>query len=206
MNSIVQEASSIAKAVQQAWEKAGKPQRFSIRVFEESEKNFFGITTKPAKIALLFEKKDIQQPAKVEQKKPVEKPREDKQAYQHQPKQEPQKNQEKWSPKPQVQPEKKEQSTPPEIEKKSKILWTDEMVAMARNWMKDLLVKQNKQMPFTTDVKRYHMKFVFAKPIFEDENKQKNLFRNAAFLIMQSIRNRFKKQFRYHKVIITSGK
>lgn len=54
MKSIVQEASSIKKAVEQAWESAGKPKQFSVKILELPQKNFFGFTTRSAKIALLF--------------------------------------------------------------------------------------------------------------------------------------------------------
>lgn len=54
MKSIVEEASSIAKAVEKGWIRAGKPREFSVKIFEEPEKNFFGLTTKPAKIAIVF--------------------------------------------------------------------------------------------------------------------------------------------------------
>jgi hypothetical protein len=57
MKSIIHEASSIAKAVEQGWIKAGKPQEFSVKVFEDAERNFFGFTTKKAKVAIFF--KDI---------------------------------------------------------------------------------------------------------------------------------------------------
>ena len=57
MKSIIHEASSIAKAVEQGWIKAGKPQEFSVKVFEDAEKNFFGFTTKKAKVAIFF--KDV---------------------------------------------------------------------------------------------------------------------------------------------------
>jgi len=201
MDSIVQEASSIAKAVEAAWEKAGKPQKFSIRVFEDAQKNFFGITIKPAKIAILFEKRDIlkkalkqkdRQPSKKEaitivkpEKRPliqrIEKPaaKIEKQ------------------PVPSLQEQQTAQKTP-------RVFWTDEMVTIARNWMKVFLEKQGKQdISFTTEVKRYYLRFNFAKPVDQDQAKQKNLFRNVAYMIMQTVRNRMKKHFRYHKVVIT---
>lgn len=56
MKSVIQEASSIAKAIEQGWLKAGKPKDFSVKVFEEPEKNFFGFTTKPAKIGIFIER------------------------------------------------------------------------------------------------------------------------------------------------------
>lgn len=72
MKSIMEEASTIFKAIEKAWILAEKPQSFSVKVLEEPEKNFFGMTTKSAKIALLFEEstntghhkqKNAQQPA-----------------------------------------------------------------------------------------------------------------------------------------------
>ena len=60
MKSIIQEASSIAKAVELGWIKANKPENFSIKILEEAETNFFGFTKKSAKIAIIF---DEHQPA-----------------------------------------------------------------------------------------------------------------------------------------------
>lgn len=54
MRSIIHEASSIAKAIEQGWIKAGKPQEFSVKVFEEAETNFLGFTTRKAKVGIFF--------------------------------------------------------------------------------------------------------------------------------------------------------
>jgi predicted RNA-binding protein Jag len=54
MKSIIEQASSIMKAIEKAWDQADKPKEFSIKIFEKEEKNFFGMTTKPAKIGIFF--------------------------------------------------------------------------------------------------------------------------------------------------------
>ena len=54
MKSIIEEASSIIKAIEKAWNQADNPKEFSIKIFEKEEKNFFGMTTKPAKIGIFF--------------------------------------------------------------------------------------------------------------------------------------------------------
>jgi hypothetical protein len=59
MKSIVEVASTIVKAIQQAWERAGKPREFTIKILEEPETNFLGLTRKPAKIAFLFSEKAL---------------------------------------------------------------------------------------------------------------------------------------------------
>lgn len=57
MKSIMQEASSIAKAIEQGWEQAGMPTDFSVKILEKPQKNFFGFTTHPAKVALYFDER-----------------------------------------------------------------------------------------------------------------------------------------------------
>src|SRR5579871_434726 len=57
MKSIMEQASSIVKAIEKAWISANKPKEFSVKIFEQEEKNFFGMTTKPAKIGIFFSEK-----------------------------------------------------------------------------------------------------------------------------------------------------
>jgi hypothetical protein len=54
MKSIIEQASSIIKAIEKAWNQAEKPKEFSIKDFEQEERNFFGMSTKPAKIGIFF--------------------------------------------------------------------------------------------------------------------------------------------------------
>lgn len=69
MKSIIEQASSIAKAIEKAWNQAEQPKEFSIKIFEKEERNFFGMTTKPAKIGIFFGDKPIIH------EKPAQKPR-----------------------------------------------------------------------------------------------------------------------------------
>lgn len=55
MKSLVEEASSVAKAIEKAWIRAGKPTSFSVKVYEEAQSGFLGFNSKPAKIGLFFE-------------------------------------------------------------------------------------------------------------------------------------------------------
>jgi hypothetical protein len=68
MKSLMEEASSIFKAIETAWNRAGKPQEFSIKILEHPEKSFFGLNTvKSAKIAILFNEHAHKQPIKSHQ-------------------------------------------------------------------------------------------------------------------------------------------
>lgn len=59
MKSIMEEGSSIFKALEKAWIRAGKPQEFSVKIFEEEQKNFFGMTKRSAKVAIFFDERKI---------------------------------------------------------------------------------------------------------------------------------------------------
>lgn len=54
MKSVVVEASTVAKAVQAAWVKAGQPSQFFIKVLEEGSSGFLGFMAQKAKIAFYF--------------------------------------------------------------------------------------------------------------------------------------------------------
>ncbi len=71
MKSIIEQASSIMKAIEKAWNQAENPKEFSIKIFEKEEKNFFGMTTKSAKIGIFFGDKPIIH------EKPAQKPRQE---------------------------------------------------------------------------------------------------------------------------------
>ena len=51
---------TIAKAIEQGWIKAGKPKDFTIKIFEEPQKNFFGLLQK-SKIGIFIEERQHRQ-------------------------------------------------------------------------------------------------------------------------------------------------
>lgn len=54
MKSIIKEARTVAKAIDAALTEAGYPKECTIKILEQPEYNFFGFTTRSAKIALIF--------------------------------------------------------------------------------------------------------------------------------------------------------
>ncbi|HLB94108.1 MAG TPA: hypothetical protein VJJ81_02575 [Candidatus Babeliales bacterium] len=54
MKSVIEEASSLEKAIEQGWIKAGKPKEFSVKIFQEPVKNFLGMTKQTAKVGIFF--------------------------------------------------------------------------------------------------------------------------------------------------------
>lgn len=61
----MEEASSIAKAIETAWNRAGQPTEFSIKVLELPQTSFFGLkTSKSAKVAFFFNEATVTVKAK----------------------------------------------------------------------------------------------------------------------------------------------
>lgn len=56
MKSVIHEASSLAKAIKEGWRKAGNPQEFKIKIFQDAQTSLFGLIVKrKAKIGIFFE-------------------------------------------------------------------------------------------------------------------------------------------------------
>lgn len=202
MKSIVEEASSIAKAIENGWIRAGKPQEFTIRIFEEPEKGFLGMTKKPAKIGLFYK----EMPAPISSK-PKEFKRQEKQPVRpgqqpigpRQPRQErPQVQGLQNQPQKQVFPQTQQQ----EIKKPK---WTPEMVEIGKEWITTMMnvINQNK-IPFTIESKNYYLSVRFSTPVLSDKRKEQILFKHWSYLLMQAMRHKFKRGLRGFKVVITS--
>lgn len=229
MKSIMEQASSVIKAVEKAWQQAGHPQEFSIKVFEKEEKNFFGITTKPAKIAFFFNERTVKQHQAQPTKKFTKKhPQEKNNTGTQKPprvrplehnKKAPQKTSAKPAPKKNNAPVEKRASiivkTPnvastmidkaADKKKEAPILWTPEMITFAKQWTTQTLSLLGfNGASFTADVNRYHLKIHFDKQVTANTQSERALFRNCAHLVMQTVRNNFKKKLKGFKVILNS--
>ena len=209
MKSIVEEASSISKAVEQAWKRAGQPTEFSIRIHELAEKNMFGFTSKPAKIALLYQEehknksKPVSHTSSTAPIPSVSKPTVVKTAPKSVQRTET-KNESKQIKQATSKPARTERSDRQESGETTEP-WSAEMIAFASSRLQQLLEKLDiKNATFQTTPQRYHLKISFAKPIFEEEEKNRIFFRNCAHLILQATRNYFKRPLKGFKTILTT--
>lgn len=207
MKSIIQEASSILKAVEKGWEKAGKPAEFTVKIYEEPQKNFIGMTTKPAKIGIFFQ--DIPATKPVEEiKKPL--PRRDKPtermssapAKVSRPTQRTEAHHEPIA--------EKRQARPVLAEKKQAQMqnaWNEEMVNIVTQWMNGALSALGRQdMKVSTEISAETLKVTFSDSILNDKGKDKILFRSFAFLLMQTLRNKLRNRLRGLKIMLIGAR
>lgn len=227
MKSIMEEASSIAKAIEKGWARAGKQQEFSVKVFEEPEKNFIGITTKPAKIGLFFQESAVQSHKAIfkdrtqasQANKYTDKltssssDKQHKKIAHHEPHMRPIKSESATQQKNQQRGPQQERNTeiiraenqPQKKEHSSTTPWSDELVGSAQEWVNNSLKIMGSDATFSVEIDRYALKLQFTKLITANHDKEKMLFRSWAYLIMQALRQRYKRPLKGLKVILMSN-
>ena len=180
MKSIVEEASSIAKAIEQAWNRAGNPAQFSITVFEEPKKSMFGFTVQSAKIGLMFDERAQERafshPSK--EKRPV-----------------PSKN------------ELPPAGTAPLLKQKQrKEMWPSDMVDFAKGWIRQVLNLMGlSDMQFSVSISGNLAKFHFTSHVTGKESSDRMLFSSFSHLIMTALRQKYKKSLQHIKIVLISS-
>jgi predicted RNA-binding protein Jag len=197
MKSLMEEASSIAKAIENGWIRAGKPKEFTVKVHEEPVKNFFGITTQPAKVGIFFTEtieaepkykaKPARQPLKPREVQPREvNPRET--------------NPREVSPR-EINP----REVRPRKEQPEDLgpIWDDAMIKSAQDWIGTLLPLMDISVPYNINPSRFHLRIEFSGSVLPDKNKQKHLFAVLSGLLMTMLKREYKRPLRGYKIVLT---
>lgn len=226
MKSIIEEAPSILKAIEKAWARAGNPREFSVKIFEDSQRNFFGMTTKQAKVGVFFEIEPIQSESTTNSSFENRRP-----AKQAQPKNVPygqtsktthaeHRNTAKPTPKNSYDAYDADQNAPfaartheqenptehHQEPKKQRIAWNDDMLTAVSMWLNDLLEKSDLGFhKATLTVLDNRLIVLFEKPLFDDPVKASDLYRSLSYLLIGMVRSKFKKEFRFLKIVLTDG-
>lgn len=201
MKSIIQESSTIVKALQQAWDEAGKPQEFTVKVLQEPETNFFGMTTKSAKVVIFFKDAPIVRQVEKRQR-PARKAAE----RQPQPKRQQQKRKLIERRELPTRQERKQPEKPMNVpqEQGQQTYWSDDMVGIVSDWMNGALKAMNlADVRFDTSAERYLLTLKLNKALHADNAKEKDIFRSFSLLVMQSLKHKLKRPLRGFKVLVT---
>ena len=213
MKSLMQEASSLIKAIEKAWENAGKPKEFSIKVFEEPKKNFIGMTVQSAKIGIFFDEKS---PLKKIEKEEIKKREQvsaknisSAQVKQYEQPQISERNRPQQKAMVQQQAPRRERvveqrAQQPEAYQAHKEVWSQEMIDIVSTWLKGMLAHLNRsQVTFTIQPSAYQLNVIFNAAINQAPEKDQQLMRSFALLIMQTLRHSLKRPMRGFKIMLT---
>lgn len=180
MKSIMEAATSLTKAIENGWQRAGKPQEFTVKILQKPQKNFFGFTTESAKIAIVFDEKHVASPTIKKESS--------------------------------AQKRTKKQTTPapeakrPNNKRTAQKIWTEERISFAKQWISDMLSHiERKDVTFQTRIDRSAIRFTFDKPIASNNEKERQIFRSWAHLLIQTIKHTYKQQFKSIKVVLKSS-
>jgi predicted RNA-binding protein Jag len=217
MKSMLQEGTSLAKAIEKAWESSGKPSEFIIKILETPQKNFLGFVKRPAVVSLTYDLKkpgvqtinntknyykDQRNPVRTGPQQPV------KQFDKFQ--------QNRKDQKPDLRPDfrqdKNKQQTnldqlrplaeKPQIQDEQ---WTQEHISSASNYLKELtLLLTDNSVNFSTKADRKLLTFSLEKPLLDSPDEERPLLISFSFLIIQFLKKQYKKKFRGYQLIITS--
>lgn len=187
MKSIIEEASSINKAIYNGWLKAKRPAEFSVKIFEEPEKGWFGLfTKKPAKIGIFFH--EAVEEVRVERGR--RQPRQEFRTRQPRPEgvQQQQRAQGQQQQQPRPQQQQQQQRERPTA------VWTPEMVQAARSWIdNNVSIIRGSALPYTVQTQNHALTIRFEANVLSDRRKELIFFKNSAQLIIQSLQLKFKK-------------
>ncbi len=215
MKSIIEEGSSIAKAVEKGWQKAGKPQEFTVKIFEEAQRNFIGLTVKSAKVGIFFKEvqEAVAEAVKNDAPKSMQK-RHDTHAKDMRDKQQPRPIEKKeLSRKVQESILPKEKSRSLEeascSEKKETVKeiiaveWTPQMTEIATDWLSgalEALGKKNIELKITQEGSM--LQFLISEEILDNPQQEKYLFIGFSTLIIQALKKKLRKSLKGYKVSV----
>jgi len=227
MKSIIEEAPSILKAIEKAWARAGNPVEFSVKIFEDAQKNFFGLTSKNAKVGVFFEIEPIhientrhgvqsaseelkqRKPSHIQHREPIQNRSTGSVASSRGSEEQVVRSQHRSTNYEAQAPQQQTEGTaaPEDVqERKKRVAWNDEMLTAVNMWLNDLLKMSNlgSHQP-TLTVLDNRLIVLFATPLFEDPAKASDLYRSLSYLLIGMIRSKFKREFRFLKIVLTDG-
>ncbi|HJZ23367.1 MAG TPA: Jag N-terminal domain-containing protein [Candidatus Babeliales bacterium] len=192
MKSMLKEASSLGKAVEQAWKEVGMPEEFTIKVFEKGERGFLGFVKKAALISILFDLKGDAKVARahkggVSKSTPKQVTRVDTS----------QKREDRGV----------EATTPVQQKTFDPQGWeTSYLVDMGR-WVKDMISMLDAgDRTFKIFVSSNVLNIEFDKPILRDFEQERILFSSFAYFLMQFLKRKYKNKFRGLRISISSAR
>lgn len=175
MRSIVQEAASIQRAIDQAWNNAGKPLQFTITILDEGERNFFGISKRPARVSIMY---DL-----------------DKAEFNTLPKSEKSRKN-----RPANTSRKRMISTTG-----GSADWQPEWQSYISQTMKEIAELMKVETPFEVLHDKKLLTISFAKDLVADEDEQRMLFASLSYLLIQLLKRQYKNRFIGYKVMVTAA-
>lgn len=216
MKSMLHEASTVMKAIEKAWVDSGKPLEFTVNILEVGEKNFFGLTKRPAIISITYEPKkqtvkgagQKDTPASRAPKQPPVRGKDDRRVEAKPVRREalPQERMRAPLGQPQQQPVKQRSLSDDVREPAHEDFWESAWVDDAQGWFKDVIANLGLDVPFTIKADKRVLNVVFERAILPTVEDERQLFASFSYLVVQFLKKKHKKKLRGFHLVISSKK
>jgi len=217
---MLHEASSVSRAIEKAWADAGNPTEFTIKILETGEKNFLGLSKRPAIVSITYEPKrqPVRQPdfgKSLERRVPAgaaknipgklgKSPSFDTQnRVRPLPKREPTKPQPSKPVQPKGEVKEAEKNV---VEQGEFFTWQEEWVVFVSGQLKELLKLWGAKQEFTTKVDKRILTITLEEHLHDNPLEERNVFVSFSYLLVQFFKRYYKKKFRGFQLIITTKK
>jgi predicted RNA-binding protein Jag len=216
MKSILQEANSIERAIDKAWNEAGKPKEFTIRVLDEGERNFLGLSRRPAIVSIFYKPEKITTPQH-RREKTDEKPSHDSYRDRQKARREnaPQQSSNRSEVGGYVRDEGQErprryagtEQQRASFQQKTVEGWNDEWKVFVLNEIRELA----KHMGITSVAEATVtgdklLTITFKQALLDNDDDQRMLFATFSYLGMQLLKRMYKSRFVGYRIIVTGPK
>ena len=227
MKSMLHEGASIVKAIEKAWKESGKPSEFTVNILEVGEKNFLGLTKRPAVVSITYDpRKSARGPEKQllshqgyrgrpapapqrgrveqrgdqrgEQRQRREGDRAQGQRQQYPPAQQQQQRPVREQQQPIVREPRQDRIFEPAV------FWTPEQVADVKSWLKEFLPLLSINVSFEATVDNKMLRIIFAQKLFDSRDDERQLFGGLSYLLIQFLKKKHKQKLRGYHLVINS--
>jgi predicted RNA-binding protein Jag len=215
MKSILQEASSVAKAIDKAWHAVGMPEEFTIKVFEIEKKNFFGFVKSPAVVSIIYDPRKVFKGSKERDSKPSQHQQEastsyhKKEEYSYKQKRAISKDRPSYKQNQSNQYNNQHEETityydHQQSSAQDQASWQPEMIMDVNRWLKEMveILKVESRFEYSTDQNILHIDF--NQPVLLEVEYEQMLFASFAHLLLQFLKRKYKNQIRNLRILISS--
>jgi len=204
MKSILQESSTIIKAIEKAWSEAGKPEEFTIKIVQKEERNFLGICKKQAIVS-------FQYGTKVIARKQQQKTRWQVSKHQHESHKETQSNSSNAGDDRSKQTNQRNHTTQESQKSSTQSYlphdmseWSEELKGIIDSWLSEALAIMNVRVAYTIKSDQKTLTIVFKDGIVNTSDEERMLFSSFSSLFMQALKKKYRNRFKGFKIILHS--
>jgi len=232
MKSMLQEASTISKAIDKAWNEAGKPREFTVKVLEPGVRNILGMIKHPAIISFLYDpnmvterkalpsrpkpqprqrqQRDSRRPAPARRGSPSTRERVEVSASDRaKPRPPARKPVEPKQPRPEreAKPQQSQRPRATEVEREKAVTetgWSEQWSGDINGWLDELVGIIKIETPYELKADGRTLKVHFSETLFTDSEDERMLYSSLSYLLMQSLKKKYKSKFRGFRIVLGS--